>query len=458
MEKNSQNKTGKIGLVTAVAVVIANMVGTGVFTSLGFQVLGIESGFTLLALWVVGGIAALSGALTYGEIGSALPRSGGEFHYLSRIYHPAVGFTSGWVSATVGFAAPVALAAMALGKYFTGVFYEPGGAGAEDPIIPRIIALSVVVMVSLVHMQNLKTGGQFQNVFTGLKLFLILILIFSGIILAAPQSIGFMPDENTMKGIFSQPFAISLVYVMYAYSGWNASSYIAGEVKDPRKNLPRSLLIGTSVVMVLYVLINFVFLYTTPIEAMKGKLEVGLIASESIFGVSGGKIMGMLISLSLISSISSMVWAGPRVTQVIGEDIPFFRKLSKTNPSGIPVTAIVIQLLIAVVLVMTSTFDVVINYTIFTLILSSLVTVVGVFVLRYRFPNAKPAYRTWGYPVTPLIFIGISIWMLIFLAMNKPWEAAGGIVTILVGLGIWALTRSKEDAQTDSLDNEFEQN
>ncbi len=446
--KTKEAIQSKIGITTAIAVVIANMVGTGVFTSLGFQVLGIESGFTLIALWFVGGLAALCGALTYGEIGSALPRSGGEFTYLSKIYHPAVGFASGWISATVGFAAPIALAAMALGKYFSGVFQSASGESL-DPIIPQIIAVSVVVMVSIVHMQNLKTGSQFQNIFTGLKIILILVLITAGLFVPEPQAISFLPGDGSLKEMFSNPFAISLVYVMYAYSGWNAASYIAGEVKDPQRNLPKSLFLGTLTVMALYILINFVFLYTTPIEAMKGKLEVGLVASESIFGLSGGKIMGMFISLSLISSISSMVWAGPRVIQVIGEDISFFKKLAVTNKSRIPALAIAIQLLIAIALVLSATFEVVMNYTIFTLILSSMVTVFGVFVLRYRFPELKPAYRTWGYPITPLIFISVSAWMLTYIAKEKPFEALGGIATIVVGLLIWMMTKSSTSRKTN---------
>ncbi len=404
------------------------MIGTGVFTSLGFQAEGIKSGFALLCLWLVGGILAICGALSYGELAAVMPRSGGEFHYLSKIYHPAVGFLSGWLSATVGFAAPIAAAAMALEKYFSQVFpFFP----------PTAIALTVVIGVSLIHTRDVKLGSYFQNSFTLLKVLLIVTLIVCGFLLGHPQDINFLPANNDLNLIFSSPFAISLVYVMYAYSGWNASIYIASEVKEPEKNVPRSLLAGTLIVLALYLLLNFIFLYTTPIELLAGKLEVGAVAATQIFGELGGKVMSLLISLGLVSAISSMVWAGPRVTQVIGEDIPFFKLLARTNAKGIPYYAILAQLAIVVVLVITSSFESVITYLGFTLTLSSFLTVLGVFVHRFRYPDFPRPYKTWGYPVTPLVFLAISLWMLVFIFTDKREESLAGLGTILLGLPVY---------------------
>lgn len=439
------------------------MIGTGVFTSLGFQVAGFEeigqpSGFSYVLFWILGGIFALCGALSYAELGAAMPRSGGEFHYLSKIFHPSVGFLSGWISATVGFAAPIALAGMALGKYFSSVM--AGGTSTEVEGVElqtKVIAGVVILLVTFVHLQNLKLGSVFQNIFTVLKVFLIIALIFAGIILAEPTGFSFLPGPNDGEAILSAPFAIGLVYVMYSYSGWNASTYIASEIKDPDKNLPRSLFIGTAVVMVLYILLNMVFLYATPIEDLSGVLEVGYVAAASIFGEKGGTIFGLLISFALISSISSMVWAGPRVTQVIGEDIPFFKVLAKKNKEGIPYIAMIMQLIIALVLALSSTFEAVINYTIFTLILSSFVTVLGVFVLRIKKPDLHRPYKTWGYPVTPAIFVLISLWMLIYLAIFKWQEALGGVATIVVGLIIyWATASMRKSPQENPSDQSFQ--
>ena len=220
-----------IGFCTASSIVIANIIGTGIFTSLGFQLADIQSGFPLLMLWIIGGIAALCGALCYGELSAALPRSGGEYHFLSQIYHPALGFMAGFVSATVGFAAPIALAAMAFGKYFVGVF----GVGS-----PVLLSFVVVWVVTLFHLRNLQIGSAFQNLWTIVKLLLIGALIAAGFLIEPKQEITFLPQSGDTAWIFSGAFAVALVYVMYSYSGWNASSYIIGEVKKPEKNVPRS--------------------------------------------------------------------------------------------------------------------------------------------------------------------------------------------------------------------------
>jgi APA family basic amino acid/polyamine antiporter len=428
VNSNQNQDKPLISLFTAISIVVANMIGTGVFTSLGFQAVDIKSGFALLCLWLVGGILALCGALSYGELAAVMPRSGGEFYYLSKIYHPAVGFLSGWLSATVGFAAPIAAAAMALGKYFSQVF----------PVFPpTAIAVAVAIGVSLIHTRDVKLGSYFQISFTLLKVLLILTLIVCGFLLGQPQDINFLPANNDLNLILSSPFAISLVYVMYAYSGWNASIYIASEVKEPEKNVPRSLLAGTLIVMALYLLINFIFLHTTPLDQLAGKVEVGAVAATQIFGELGGKVMSLLISLGLVSAISSMVWAGPRVTQTIGEDIPFFKLLATTNAKGIPYNAILAQLAIVLVLVITSTFESIITYLGFTLTLSSFLTVLGVFVHRFRYPDFPRPYKTWGYPVTPLIFLAISLWMLVFIFKDKPVESLAGLATILLGLPVY---------------------
>lgn len=431
----------QVTLFTATCLVIANMIGIGVFTSLGFQVTGIQSGFALLLLWLAGGVYALCGALAYGELGASMPRSGGEYHFLSQIYHPVVGFLSGWVSVTVGFAAPIALMAIALGTYFAKVF---------PTVDPTFMGLVVVIGITLIHAQNLTLGSSFQQIFTLLKVLLILFLIMAGITLGTAQDISFAPTAANVSQVMNAPFAISLVYVTYSYSGWNSAVYLASEVKSPEKNLPRSLLLGTAIVMVLYLLINFIFLYTTPIELMAGKLEVGYIAADQIFkgnpilGFPGAQLMALFISLGLVSSISSMVWAGPRVTQSIGEDIPFFSILAKKNASGVPYYALLLQLTIVIALVILKHFETVLAYLEFTLILSSFLTVLGVFVSRFRFPDLPRPYKTWGYPITPLIFLAMSIWVLVFLLQQKPMESLAGLGTILLGLPFYFIASKQK--------------
>src|SRR5436853_388970 len=428
----------RVGLVTAGSIVIANIIGTGIFTSLGFQLNDIQSGFALLMLWVVGGIAAVCGALCYGELSAALPRSGGEYHFLSRIYHPALGFMAGFVSATVGFAAPVALAAIAFGKYFTGVF----GMGS-----PFLLSFMVVWMIAAFHLGNLQVGSAFQNVSTLVKLLLIGTLIAAGFFVPAKQPISLFPAPGDTMAILSGPFAIALVYVMYSYSGWNAAAYISGEIKQPKKTVPRSLLVGTGLVIVIYVLLNAVFLATTPVQDLKGRLEVALIAGKHIFGTNGGGVAGAVICLGLVSAISSMTWIGPRVSMSMGEDHWLLRLLGRTNPHGIPTNAIVLQLLIINVLSLTRSFESVVQYTQFSLLLCSLFTVLGVIVLRTTRPEIARPYRVWAYPMPPIIFAVITLWMMFYLLRWKTVESLAGLATALVGLLLYFCARKRPQRQ-----------
>src|SRR5438128_3146257 len=340
----TSNPRRTIGFVTASSIVIANIIGTGIFTSLGFQVAEIQSGFALIMLWIVGGIAALCGALSYGELAAALPRSGGEYHFLSRIYHPALGFMAGVVSATVGFAAPIALNAMAFGKYFQGVF----GAGS-----PVLLSFAIVWIVGLVHLSNLRVGSAFQNLWTIVKVLLIAVLIVAGFLVHPKQPITFLPQAGDTMSIFAGPFAVALVYVMYSYSGWNAAVYITSEIERPEKNVPRSLFGGTLLVIGIYTVLNAAFLLAAPRAEMSGQLEVGLIAGKHIFGENGGRVVGAIICLGLISAISSMTWIGPRVTMSMGEDHWLLRFLGRKNTGGIPANAALVPLLIVNLLLLT---------------------------------------------------------------------------------------------------------
>ena len=438
-----------ISLLTATCIVIANMIGTGIFTSLGFQVGDLTTGFSIMALWFVGGVCALCGALSYAELGAALPRSGGEYHFLGTIYHPAIGFLAGWVSATVGFAAPVALAAMAFGKYLVGVVPGmPALVLSPNYTLPAetYAALVIVLIVTLFLLRDVGLGSAFQDASTLLKVALIVGVIGAGFFVAHAQPVSFLPAAGDGKLIASAPFAVSLVYVMYAYSGWNASTYIVGEIRDPARSIPLSVGIGTFVVMVLYLAVNAVFLHTTPADEMKMKVEVGLIAGTHIFGAAGAKIMAALICAGLVSSISAMMWIGPRVTMAMGEDMRAFRLLARKTSRGIPVPATIVQFIIVIVLLLTSTFDKVLTYVQFALQVCSFLTVLGVIVLRFRRPNLARPYKTWGYPLTPLVFLGISAWMLVHIWRSNPQESLWGLATMAVGLVVYFISPARPPA------------
>lgn len=427
----SPPRKASISLLTATGIVVANIIGTGVFTSLGFQVAGIPSPFALMVLWAVGGVVALCGALSYAELAAALPRSGGEYHFLSRIFHPALGFLAGWISATVGFAAPIALAAMAFGTYLHRSFHHVPG------LSPLALSLLIVWLASIVHFTGIRRGGAFQNFWTVLKVALILAFVLLGLMPPHPQPISFAPAAGDLHLVGTSAFAISLVYVMYAYSGWNASTYIVNEIREPQRNVPRSLFLGTLLVILLYIALNAVFLHSTPMSAMAGKLDVALVAGREIFGPTGERVMAVLICVGLVSTISSMTWIGPRVSVAMGEDFRALRLLALKTKSGIPRVALALQLAIVTALLCTFTFEKVLVYIQLALTLCSFLTVLGVFVLRVKEPALPRPYRTWGYPLTPLIFLAVSAWMMFYIVSDKPRESLAGLATMLAGLLVY---------------------
>ena len=430
----NMNSVKKFSLWTAIAVVVANMVGTGIFTSLGFQLLDIHSPFVLMMLWVVGGVTALCGALTYAELSARLPRSGGEYNFLSQIWHPGAGFVSGWVSATIGFAAPIALAAMTFGAYLSAVFPE---------VDQTLSASLLVVALTILHCISRAASGGTQSMMTALKVLLILVFCFMVAIFSEqPQTFSLAPQIGDQTLVLSSAFAVSLIYVNYGYTGWNAATYITNEIEDPQKNLPIILISGTLIVMVLYLLLNYFFLFGAPIEALEGKIEIGVIVAEQALGEVGGSVMGGLLSLMLISTVSAMVLAGPRVLQVIGEDFKIFSFLS-TVRQGVPIVAILFQSAIALGFILSSTFESVLVFAGFVMGLNTVFTVAGVFVLRFRKIGEEGIYRTWGYPVTPMIYLGLTIWTLTYILINRPEEGLNGLALIGTGLVVYYFSSLK---------------
>ena len=423
-----------VSMLTATAIVVADMVGVGVFTSLGFQVQGIPSGFSLLLLWVIGGAVALCGVFSYGELAAMFPRSSGEYNFLRETYHPAVGFLAGWLSATVGFAAPTALAAMAFGEY--GKAIVPGAP-------PLLLGLGVVWVVSIIGLRGIRHSGQFQMIWTLLKVALILAFLIAGFVLATPQPISFTPSPADSKYILSASFAISLVFVMYSYSGWNAATYIVGEVHDPQRSVPRSLLLGTTIVIILYVALNALFLYAAPIDKLAGQIDVAVIAGKYIFGDLGGRMVGGLICLGLVSSISAMMWIGPRVTATMGEDIPMLRIFARRSANGVPTVAILFQMTVATLLLLTQSFEAVLEFIQFALLSCSFLAVLGVIVLRVTRPELPRPYRAWGYPVTPLIFLSVTAFMMYYLINERPVQSLVGVLMMASGLALYFLSRAR---------------
>ncbi len=418
----------KVGLSACIALVVANMIGTGIFTSLGFQLAQIPSQPAILLLWLLGGTLALCGALCYAELSATLPRSGGEYHFLGKIYHPALGFMAGIVSIVVGFAAPVALSAMAFGSYLQGVI----------PAMPaQASAAAIVVVVTLFHLRNLRVSSIFQIFFTVLKIGLV---IFLSVALLGAPVVPVLPSAAWGHHVLSAPFAVALMFTLYAYSGWNAATYILDEVRTPARDVPLALATGTVLVMLLYLALNYAFLHAAPMENMAGQINVAQVAAESAFGLLGGKLVAGIIALGLISALSAMIWAGPRVTLVVGEDYPrAFGWLTYRNAAGLPVRAVLAQSALTLLLLATSTFEQILVYTQFALLACSFLAVLGVMVLRRMQPDLPRPFRTPLYPLPPLLFLAISGFAMVYTATVKPLEALFGILTLVAALVVYTL-------------------
>jgi APA family basic amino acid/polyamine antiporter len=371
-----------------------------------------------------------------------LPRSSGEYNFLRRIYHPAFGFVAGWLSATVGFAAPIALAAMAFGVYFKSIV--PGAP-------PLLLGFCITWLAALVHLGGVRFGSAYHNAWTALKLILIVVFIIAGFALGDSQPISFVPSAVDLTYIGGAPFAISLVFVMYSYSGWNAATYIVGELRDPIRNVPRALFTGTAIVIVLYVCLNAVFLITTPIREMAGQLDVAIVAGKHIFGNLGGRIVGALICLGLVSSISAMTWIGPRVAMTMGEDSPLLRLFSRKSKHDAPTIAIVFQLLVSNLLLLTQSFEAVLDFIQFSLTFCSFFTVLGLIKMRITHPNLARPYRAWGYPVTPIIFLSVTLFMMYYLVVNRPLQSLAGVAMMLAGLVVYYLSRLLSNAPSSDV-------
>jgi len=412
------------------------MIGTGVFTSLGYQLLDIQSGFSIIMLWFIGGVISLFGALSYSELASALPRSGGEYYLLSRILHPSIGLSAGIISATVGFSAPAVLAAIALANYLKPIFVN---------VNVSILAATVIILLNILHSFSLGVGKSFQVWSTLLKLFTMILFIFVGIFFSDKQNISFSPKLEDLKIVLSPEFAVNLVWVSYAYAGWNSSVYVVGEIVKPNKNIFKSILIGTLLVAAFYVMLNYVFLVVSPIESLKGEIEIGYISSVNLFGEKSAKLISILIGLLLLSTVSSYVYVGPRIIQAIGEDYDKLSFLSKINQNGVPFNAFIIQLLISLAFILSSTFEEVVLYTGIILIITTSITVCSLIYLRLKEPDLNRPYKVWGYPFTPFIFIILNSWILVYTVYLKPTESIIGICLMIFSLGLFfVLKREKK--------------
>ena len=421
---------------TATTVVIANMIGTGIFTSLGFQLNEFSSPSVIIFLWVLGGIVALSGALCYAEIGARLPRSGGEYNFVREIYHPAAGFVSGWISVTVGFSAPTAAVAITACSYLRTVF--PTLPVSESSVV-------LVLLIGLIHLSTRENSAKFQEGVTFIKIaFIFLFIIVAALAVDETQNLSWTLEYADLSSLSGGALAVTLIFVNYAYTGWNAATYFSGEMSNPGKNLPRSLLLGTAFVTFIYVILNLTFLYVAPVESLAGQVEVGAIVANHALGLDGARVMSVILGALLVSTISAMTLSGPRAMQAIGEDFVALRLLSKTNTSGIPYVAICVQMALAILMILTSSFEQIVVFSGALLALNSLVTVIGAALLRRREGTANIAFKMPLYPLPVMLYAGVISLTLIYALQNRPSEGIAALIVILFGLVIYFMLENSK--------------
>lgn len=426
----------------AINVVIANMIGTGVFTSLGFQVGSIPSWFSIMVLWAVGALISLFGAFAYAEISTRISGSGGEYNYLSKIYSDSLGFTAGWVSFIVGFSAPIAAVSLAIGSYTTNFIQ----------LSETWIATLIILIVGCIHILGIKSGSFFQNVITRLKIVLISVLILSPFLMAYfsdfnPSKIVFNPlnnGHNDWDLIFSSEFAISLVYVCFSYSGWNASVYFASKIEDPVRNIPYSLIVGTLIVSILYLLLNSVFLYSVEITQLKDQIDIGNVLLDSIFPEYASSL-SLLFGVALVASLSSMMIAGPSVLERMGEDYNILKIFTKSNKHQSPYIALISLMILPIIMLNTASFEWIIKYIGVCLSLFSILVVLGVPILREReraVVNSDIYNAPFGNIISYLFSI-INLWMIYHLVSSDIWILAGVSITLLSGFFLYYLVKDR---------------
>jgi APA family basic amino acid/polyamine antiporter len=440
-----------LGAANGAALVVASMIGTGIFTTTGMLLRSLGSPALVLVIWGAAGVLALCGAAVYAELGAMMPRAGGEYIYLSRAFHPAVGFLSGWIGLLVGFAAPAAAGALAFGRYVHAI----------APALPqKPLALALIVAVTSAHLVDVRFGARLQAGLTGLVVVLIIVFIvgaaslghgdwanFTAAGLAPRSTAGGVAGTGTGGGapgaVTAGTVALGLVYVSYAYFGWNSAAYVAGELRDPARSLPRALVAGAGLVTALYVALNVVFLWAAPPAALAGQIEVAHVVADALFGARGATLLSSLVALALAGSVSAFMMAGPRITVAMAEDGLFFRALGRTGPRGAPTGAVALLGALALAAAATATFEPILIYVGFTLTVSAGATVLAAFVLRWREPAAERPHRAMGWPFSGLLFLGSAIFMTAFAIHERPRESGAGLLTLLAGGLAYVLWRPR---------------
>ena len=440
------NTRGKLGVLDGAALVVSTVIGAGIFTvpSLIASLTGSASGF--IAVWIVGGVLAIAGALSYAELASRFPHAGGEYVYLREAFGPVAGFLSGWTSFIAGFSGAIAACAVGCARYLTPIWPSVGGPPQAQlgagPLLETIspialIAVGLILAFTVVAVVGLESSRRTNNALAVLLIAGIVTFIGLGAVRlsGAPSLAAGAPvAAGGIMGI-----AAALVPVMFTYSGWNAAAYVANEFDEPRRTVPRSLALGAAVVTVVYVALNVTYLRALTVTGIGATPTPGEGAAAVILGVARRNWLTPIVLAALASSVCAMVITGPRIYLQMARDGAMPRAFAAVRErDGFPVTSIVLQSIWSCVLVLTGTFDAIVTYTGFAVVLFAGAAVASVFVFRRRDVQPWTGYRVWGFPVVPAVFVIASAWMLEATIAREPLPSLAGVALMAAGLPLYA--------------------
>jgi APA family basic amino acid/polyamine antiporter len=444
-ESRSSKLKRTVGFFSLTNVVVGDMIGAGIFTTSGLLLAQLHDPLLLLVLWGVGGAMALFGALSYGELGARFPKAGGDYAFLSELFSPLTGFLSGWVSFFVGFSAPVAASSLAFSEYLVRSLPASGGMEYLD-LLKKGIAIGIILVFTFIHYFGLRSGSRVQNLLTVLKVALILVFVAVGFIFGKGSlehfNVSFPAgaERADLKSI-----GLALMWIMFAYSGWNASTYLGSEVLNPVKNIPRSLITGTVIVTVMYIFLNILYVYGVPAEEMKNVISVGGLTANNLFNRSLDQFFSLFIAVILLSAISVLTIIGPRVYFAMAESGHFFPMAKKINRSHVPGISILMQSGLAIIFIASGTFDQIITLLSFSLGIFPILAVLGIFKLRIQ---RQSVLKMPGYPVLPALFILFSLAILILSYLERPVESSIAIGIILAGIPVYYILRKQHIIRT----------
>ena len=441
MGMTQQQLQRRFGLSTATYVVIASMVGTGILVSPGYMMASLQNYPIIFGLWALGGLLALCGALCVAELAAALPRAGGEYVYLREAYGPMPAFLSGWTSFFLGFSAPLAVAGYIAALYLLTPF---GVTQNETGHLIQIVAAIIIIAITLPNLMGHRHSAWTQNLTTIIKLGLFVALVIMAFLFGG-GTLAHVSEGQAIGSIKLGTATTQLFYVMFAYSGWNAASYLAGEVRDPGRTLPRSLLLGAGLVVVLYLALNLTFAYAVPLAdvGFDNAERVPQLAVENLFGPRASSVFSVLLGLTFLATVSAFIITGPRVYYAMASDGLFPSIAGRVSPKGqVPAYAMLLQSACAVIILFVTDFQNLYKYASVGLSLFALLFIAAVYVLRWRRPEMERPFRVPGYPVVPAIFMVVILFMAVFAFIQWRKPSLFSLGSILAGVPVYYIWSS----------------